>query len=100
MLEHDVRIFTNKFANVSTQTTPFTFVVRVVIIPELIVRGLAVDDVLATHLAKDRSFFIRRNNSDGDSTTVEDVLQCIGANATRCAPDENNIALLHVRAIL
>ncbi|CAB4967143.1 unannotated protein [freshwater metagenome] len=100
MFKHNVRIFANERTDVASKTSPLFFVVSVVVIPKLVVRCFAINYCFATHLAQHLCFFWRAHNSNRNSATVEYILQCIRANAARCTPDQHNVTLLHVGAVL
>ena len=95
MFKNNVGVFTHQITNVTTQSTPFTLIVSVFVFPKLIARRLAVDDVLNTHIAQDLSLVITTDDTHWNPATVENILRGVSTNATRCSPDQHDIALLH-----
>ena len=58
VLEHDVGVFADECANIATKAAPLTFVVSVVVVPELVVGFRAIDDRFTAHLTQN-SLFVR-----------------------------------------
>ena len=100
MLEHDVGILADKRANVATKSTPLTFVMGVVVVPELVVGLRAINDRLTAHLAQNSLLVRRAHHANGDATAVQHVLHGVCADSAGCTPNEHHITLLHACTVL
>ena len=69
------------------------------VLPELVPLGLAVDDVLDAHLVEQLRPLRRRHHPDRRAAPVHDVLGGVGADAAARSPDEHALALRHLRAV-
>ena len=101
MLEHDVDVLAAvQLTDLLAEATPFGLVLRVLVGPELVSLGAAVDHGLAAHAVEHLGPLGRRDHTDRGAATVQHVLHRVAADATGGAPDEHAVALLHPGAVL
>ena len=99
MLEHDVGVGARELADLLAETAPLAGILGVLVLPELVPLGLAVDDVLDAHLVEQLRPLRRRDHSDRRAAPVHHVLGGVGADAAARSPDEHGLALRHLRAV-
>src|SRR5687767_8866580 len=99
MLEHDRRVLTDERPDVLAESAPLRLVLGLLVPPELVTRGLAVEDRVDTELVKELDLVGRRDDADRNAASVEDVLAGVAAEPTRSAPHQHRVALLHRRAV-
>ena len=96
MLEDDVGVIAaGELADSLAEPLPFARVLGVLVLPELVALGTAVDDELSAHRAAEIGLLGTRDDADRDRTAIDGVLGRIGAEAAGGSPDEDNVALLH-----
>ncbi len=100
MFEDDVRIVAQHAAHLFAQAAPLTLVLGVLVGPEPVTLGLAVDDELATHCVEELGPLRRRNHTHRSATTVEHQLGGVGADAAGGAPNEHVVTLLHASGVV
>ena len=99
MFEHDVGILADQRAHLLAEPAPLALILRVLVRPELVSLGSAVDHVLTAHRLEQLHPVIARDDAHGCSTTVEHQLDRVGADAAGRSPDEHVVALLHLRSV-
>ena len=96
MLEDDVGVIAaGELADSLAEALPFARVLGVLVLPELVPLGTAVDDELSAHRAAEIGLLGTRDDAHRDRTAIDGVLGRIGAEAAGGSPDEDNVALLH-----
>src|SRR5262249_2995111 len=86
-------------ADLLAEPTPLALVLRVLVAPEAVALGGAVDDVLAAHRLEELHALRARHHAHGGAAAVEDELDAVGADAAGGTPDEDAVALLHLRGV-
>src|SRR5687767_14778396 len=99
MLEHDVGILANQGTYVLAEPAPLLLVLSVLVAPEPVTGGLAIDDRVAPQFLEERRLLRARHHTNGDAAAVEHVLHRVAAESAGRAPDEHHVPLLHARAI-
>ena len=99
MLEHDARVLADEAADLLAEPAPLALVLGVLVAPELVALGGAVDDGLAAHRLEQLHPLGARHDADGGAAAVEHELDGVGADAAGGAPDEHAVALLHLRGV-
>ena len=97
VLEHDVGVAAGELADALAEPPPLRRVLRVLVGPELEAFGLAVDHVLDPEVVQHRRTRGVRHDGDGSAAAVEHVLARVGADAAARAPDQDRLALRHLR---
>ena len=95
MLEDDLRVPAHEATDVLAQPAPLLLVLGVLVGPELVARGLAVDDGLDAELVEQVDLVRRGHHADRRATAVEHVLAGVAAEAAGRAPDQDGVALAH-----
>ena len=85
-------------ADVLAEAAPLRLVLGVLVGPEPVAGGLAVDHVLDAELVEQVDLVGRGHHADRGAAAVEHVLHGVAAEAAGGAPDEHGVALLHLRA--
>ena len=71
----------------------------VLVAPEPVALGAAVDDALGAHPVHDLGLLGRGDDADGGGAAVERELRGVRAQAAGGAPDQHGVALLHAGAV-
>src|SRR3954466_15623919 len=101
MLEHDVRILAaGQLTHLLAEPQPLLRILRVLVFPELVTLRSPVDDELRAHRPADVCLLFRGHDTHGDRAAVQRELSGVGAEAARRTPDEYDVALLHLCAVL
>src|SRR4029450_46720 len=98
-LEPDGGISARELTDLLAEAAPLARILGVLVLPELVPLGLAVDHVLDAHLVEQRRPLRRRHHTDGCTASVHDVLRRVRADAAARAPDEHALALRHLGAV-
>ena len=99
VLEDDVGVVAHQGPDVLAQPAPLRLVLGVLVLPEPVAGRLAVDDRLDPEVVEELHLLRRGDHPDGDAAAVQDVLDGVGAEAARGAPDEHPVALFHRGAV-
>src|SRR4051794_27801120 len=102
MLEDDVGILTaGQLADLLAEPLPLLRVLLTAVLgPELVALSCPVDHMLSAHRPADVSLLLRRDDADRDRSAIEGVLGCIRAETTGRTPDQHDVALFHVGAVM
>ena len=99
VLEHDARVLADEAAHLLAEPAPLALVLGVLVLPELVALGGAVDDVLAAHRLEQLHPLGARHDADRRAAAVEHELDGVGADAAGGAPHEHRVALLHLGGV-
>ncbi len=89
-----------ELADLRAEPLPLLRVLGGLVLPEPVALGVAVDDQLRAHVAADLGLLLRGDDADRGGAAVEGELGGVGAEAAGGAPDQHDVALLHVGAVL
>ena len=99
VLEHDARVLADEAAHLLAEAAPLALVLGVLVAPELVALGGAVDDVLAAHRLEQLDPLGARHHAHRGAAAVEHELDGVGADAAGGAPHEHGVALLHLGGV-
>ena len=99
VLEHDVGIAADELPDPLAEPSPLGRVLGLLVLPELEALGLAVDHVLDAQCVEQLGPLGARHDADRRAAAVEHVLARVRADPAAGAPDEDGLALCHLRAV-
>ena len=86
MLEHDVGVLADELADLLAEPAPLRLVLGVLVGPEAVVLGRAVDDGLAAHVVEQLGPLGRRHDADRGAAAVQHVLHGVARRCRRWRP--------------
>ncbi len=100
VLEDDVDVLAaGEFADALAEALPLLRVLGVLVLPELVALGVAVDDRLGTHRPADVRLLLAGDHADRVGPARERELRGVRAESAARAPDQDVVALLHAGAV-
>src|SRR5207253_6649297 len=99
VLEDDVDVLAaGELADALAEALPLLGVLGVLVLPELVALGVAVDDRVGAHRPADLRLLRRGHDTDGVGATGERELRGVRAESAARTPDQDVVALLHAGA--
>ena len=100
VLEDDVHVLAaGQLADALAEALPLARVLVVLVLPELVALGVAVDDRLGAHLPADLRLLLAGDDADRVGAAGQRELRGVRAESAAGAPDQHVVALLHAGAV-